>query len=67
MKIHKEGYSTIIFTGAVLSLILLFLHQKNVESIILYPLSLVFWHSLYLLLVFLETLNECLHIIQMQL
>ncbi|HON53678.1 MAG TPA: phosphatidylserine decarboxylase family protein [Bacteroidales bacterium] len=42
MKIHKEGYSTIVFTGAVLSLILLFLHQKNVESIILYPLSLVF-------------------------
>lgn len=37
MKIHKEGYPTIILVGAVLSLVNLFLHQNHVNPYILYP------------------------------
>lgn len=41
MKIHKEGYSTIILVGAILCLANLFLFQKQVSLYVLVPFGIV--------------------------
>ncbi len=41
MKIHKEGYSTIILVGAILSLVNLYLQQKQVHEFIIYPFAIL--------------------------
>ena len=41
MKIHKEGYSTIILIFGLLSLLNLFVIQQGVSSIIMYPLAII--------------------------